>query len=92
MAFPRCARRARCRRASAPPWPACATHSIRWGATQAPAHRGHTMDGLVGRSRTRSLGGDPVGSPAQTRPEPASLILFGLGLAGVGIWRRRQKK
>src|SRR3989442_15569981 len=26
------------------------------------------MDGLVGRSRTRILGGDPVGSPAQTRP------------------------
>ena len=25
-------------------------------------------------------------------PEPASLILFGLGLAGVEIWRRRQKK
>ncbi len=40
---------------------------------------------MLGASYTRE------GLPTNSTPEPATLVLFGLGLLGVGSWGRRQK-
>lgn len=37
-------------------------------------------------------GGTPGGGPQGVIPEPATVLLFGSGLAGLGLWRWSQKK